>query len=207
MPRALVRYQQTGDLHFVTFSCYRRLPHLESASAREVFEHSLETIRLRCKLFVTGYVVVSEHVHLLVSEPLVGTLGASRCSWALSAVHARLGARMSRLPVDPRRRDFSFSCLPLTAARAPAAKLSHSRGAPQDLSRAHPVDIALNPSSHSQNSFPPDGRYYAHLAHNRSVAQLLHKKADPCRSIADRTPPLVTSSPRSLVPCFLISVL
>jgi hypothetical protein len=24
MPRGLIRYQQTGDLHFITFSCYRR---------------------------------------------------------------------------------------------------------------------------------------------------------------------------------------
>ena len=24
MTNGLVRYQQTGDLHFVTFSCYRR---------------------------------------------------------------------------------------------------------------------------------------------------------------------------------------
>ena len=25
MPRNLVRYQQAGELHFITFSCYRRL--------------------------------------------------------------------------------------------------------------------------------------------------------------------------------------
>ena len=33
MPKSLVRYQQTGDLHFVTFSCYHRQPHLGSPAA------------------------------------------------------------------------------------------------------------------------------------------------------------------------------
>ena len=61
MPRALRRYQQTGDLHFVTFSCYHRLAYLGSTSARELFERSLETIRKRYSLFVTGYVVMPEH--------------------------------------------------------------------------------------------------------------------------------------------------
>lgn len=98
MPRALVRYQQTGDLHFVTFSCYRRLPHLESASAREVFEQSLETIRLRYKLFVTGYVVMPEHVHLLVSEPLVGTLAK-----ALQALKLSMAVQRSERPYWQRR--------------------------------------------------------------------------------------------------------
>jgi hypothetical protein len=42
MPRGLVRYQQTGDFHFRTFSCYRRLAYLELAAARELFESALE---------------------------------------------------------------------------------------------------------------------------------------------------------------------
>jgi putative transposase len=69
MPKSLVRYQQTGDLHFVTFSCYRRKPHLGHAGARDLFERSLEAMRLRYDFFVGGYVVMPEHVHLLVSEP------------------------------------------------------------------------------------------------------------------------------------------
>jgi putative transposase len=64
-----MRFQQTGDLHFVTFSCYRRKPHLGHPSARDTFERSLEAMRLRYDFFVSGYVVMPEHVHLLVSEP------------------------------------------------------------------------------------------------------------------------------------------
>jgi putative transposase len=69
MPFNLVRYQQTGHLHFVTFSCYRRQQHLGMPAARELFERSLEKMRVRYDFFVTGYVVMPEHVHLLVSEP------------------------------------------------------------------------------------------------------------------------------------------
>ena len=69
MPKSLVRYQQSGDLHFITFSCYRRQPHLGVASARDLFERSLETMRLRYDFFISGYVVMPEHIPLLVSEP------------------------------------------------------------------------------------------------------------------------------------------
>jgi REP-associated tyrosine transposase len=69
MPTGLVRYQHTGNFHFVTFSCHNRQPYLGSNSARDRFESSLETMRLRYDFVVAGYVVMPEHVHLLVSEP------------------------------------------------------------------------------------------------------------------------------------------
>jgi putative transposase len=69
MTKGLVRYQQAGHLHFVTFSCYHRQPHLGSRAARDLFERSLEAMRVRYDFFVAGYVVMPEHVHLLVSEP------------------------------------------------------------------------------------------------------------------------------------------
>jgi putative transposase len=69
MTRGLVRHQQAHHLHFVTFPCYERLPYLGDPAARELFEHSLECMRVRYNFIVEGYVVMPEHVHLLVSEP------------------------------------------------------------------------------------------------------------------------------------------
>jgi putative transposase len=69
MPWALHRYQQTGDLHFLTFSCYRRQANLGTPSSRMRFESSLEKTRVRYLFEVLGYVVMPEHVHLLVTEP------------------------------------------------------------------------------------------------------------------------------------------
>jgi len=69
MKGARIRYQQTGEFHFLTFSCYHRLPYLSAASAMDLFEDALERVRLRYLFAVGGYVVMPEHVHLLVNEP------------------------------------------------------------------------------------------------------------------------------------------
>jgi putative transposase len=69
MPSRLERFQQEGGLHFLTFSCHGRLPYLASAAASDLFESTLEAIRRRYVFHVFGYVVMPEHVHLLVSEP------------------------------------------------------------------------------------------------------------------------------------------
>ena len=57
------------DLHFVTFSCYGRLPLLWSIRARNLFVCALGLIRERYKFLLVGYVVMPDHVHLLISEP------------------------------------------------------------------------------------------------------------------------------------------
>jgi len=69
MPPRLERRQQTGDLHFITFSCHGRNPYLASALAASTFERSLELIRTKYKFQIYGYVIMPEHVHLLLSEP------------------------------------------------------------------------------------------------------------------------------------------
>jgi putative transposase len=69
MTKGLVRYQQSGCFHFVTFSCYHRLPYLNASTARNLFERSFESMRLRYDFVVCGYVLMPEHVHFLVSEP------------------------------------------------------------------------------------------------------------------------------------------
>jgi putative transposase len=58
-----------GYLHFITTSCYQRRPLLESASRRDLFLEVLEHVRRRCHFVVVGYVVMPEHIHLLLSEP------------------------------------------------------------------------------------------------------------------------------------------
>lgn len=77
MPSRLKRYQHAGSHHFLTFSCYRRLPLLHSREAKETFEHELERARRWYRFQVFGYVVMPEHVHLLVSEPEDGELATA----------------------------------------------------------------------------------------------------------------------------------
>jgi putative transposase len=72
-----IRYQQTGEFHFLTFSCFHRQPYLFPVAAMELFEDALERVRLRYLFVVAGYVVMPEHVHLLVNEPARGLLSRS----------------------------------------------------------------------------------------------------------------------------------
>jgi REP-associated tyrosine transposase len=65
------RYGQ-GDLHFITFSCSERRPLLETAHARNCFVHILSEVRIKYSFRLIGYVVMAEHVHLLVTEPVIG---------------------------------------------------------------------------------------------------------------------------------------
>jgi putative transposase len=76
MPKGLTRYHHTGNFHFLTFSCYHRSPYLASLAARELFLDALERTRLRYRFVVAGYVVMPEHVHLLIGEPLKGTVAS-----------------------------------------------------------------------------------------------------------------------------------
>ena len=92
MPRGLVRYRHTGNFHFLTFSCFHRLPYLGSAAARDLFLDALERTRLRYRFVVAGYVVMPEHVHLLVGEPEKGDVSATIHALKLS-VSMRCAAR------------------------------------------------------------------------------------------------------------------
>jgi REP-associated tyrosine transposase len=89
MTRGLVRYQQGGGFHFVTFSCFHRLPLLGTACARELFESALERIRVRYQIAVAGYVVMPEHVHILMSEPRNGLLARALQALKLSVAPRR----------------------------------------------------------------------------------------------------------------------
>ncbi len=74
MPR-LNRCYGHGFLHFITFSCYRRLRFLGTAQRRDTLLRLLEQTRKSYRFVVVGYVVMPEHVHLLISEPERGDPG------------------------------------------------------------------------------------------------------------------------------------
>ncbi|MBS1802777.1 MAG: transposase [Acidobacteria bacterium] len=86
MTRGLHRFQQNGNFHFITFSCYHRQPNLRTAATRHLFESALERIRQRYQFVVIGYVVMPEHVHLLVNEPRINTLDRAIQALKLSVV-------------------------------------------------------------------------------------------------------------------------
>jgi len=73
MPSGLHRTYGAHHLHFITCSCYRRLPLLSAPARRDRFLSILEQTRERYRFVVVGYVVMPEHIHLLLTEPEIGT--------------------------------------------------------------------------------------------------------------------------------------
>ena len=105
MPPNLNRYNGDGDLHFITFSCHHRLSLLGTPHTRNVFVSSLAETRDRFSFLLVGYVVMPEHVHLLISEP-PNDLPAV----AMMALKHRVWSELRLTPHfwDPRFYDFNI---------------------------------------------------------------------------------------------------
>jgi putative transposase len=88
-----IRYQQTGEFHFLAFSCYSRPPYLSPAEAMGLFEDALERVCRRYLFVVAGYVVMPEHVHLPIDEPRRGLL-----SRAVQAIKLSVSMRSRERP-------------------------------------------------------------------------------------------------------------
>jgi putative transposase len=69
VPNKLRRYYGAGYLHFITTSCYRRMPLLAKPQPRDLLLEVLEQVRRRYRFVMVGYVIMPEHIHLLLSEP------------------------------------------------------------------------------------------------------------------------------------------
>ena len=91
MPKGLKRYYGRGDLHFVTFSCYQRRELLGTKRARNLFLEELARARVEFGFRLGGYVVMPNHVHLLMSEPRKGTV-----STALQMLKQRVSRKLRK---------------------------------------------------------------------------------------------------------------
>lgn len=96
VPEKLHRTYGARDLHFLTFSCYHRQPLLSDPSRRDLLLQILERVRRRYRLVVLGYVVMPEHVHLLVTEPQRSTLSIAMQALKLGFVRSLGGSGIPR---------------------------------------------------------------------------------------------------------------
>ena len=92
MTQGLHRFYGHNDLHFLTFSCYRRRPLLRNPAHCDLFLKVLDRVRRRYRFMVLGYVVMPEHVHLLVSEPQRETLSTAIQALKLGVVRSMEGS-------------------------------------------------------------------------------------------------------------------
>lgn len=57
---------EAGHLHFLTFSCWKRWPLLSKDRSREWCIDALESTRRELDVAIVAYVIMPEHLHLLV---------------------------------------------------------------------------------------------------------------------------------------------
>jgi putative transposase len=113
MPHNLKRITGRGDLHFITFTCYQRRTFLASPRSKNLAVQVLGQVRAKFKFSLVGYVLMPDHVHLLISEPARATpadviqVFKQRVSRKLRArrraSHLQLGLRFPENGSFPRR--------------------------------------------------------------------------------------------------------
>ncbi len=59
-------FDEPGHAHFLTFSCYRRLPLLSKDRSRRWLIDAIQAARLKHQFDLWGWVIMPEHVHLLL---------------------------------------------------------------------------------------------------------------------------------------------
>ena len=126
MPWGLKRFQQARCLHFLTFSCYRRAPLLGTPRSRDIFEQTLEHTRHWYGFYVAGYVVMPEHVHLLITEPERAKLSVALQMLKQNVAHQLRGPE-GGIFWQPRYYDFNVEAF--SGRRSPLPK---SRAKPRD---------------------------------------------------------------------------
>lgn len=91
-PRKKMRRQGGAfDCRFLTFSCEGRRPHFGSARLRDLFAHQLAHSSARARVVVHAWVVMPNHVHLLVTPK---DNGLERWLGALKGRVARLAMQV-----------------------------------------------------------------------------------------------------------------
>jgi putative transposase len=66
MPHRLKRWDEPGHVHFWTISCYRRLSFFWHDAVKQVVLDGLRRLQQEFGICLVGYVVMPEHVHILL---------------------------------------------------------------------------------------------------------------------------------------------
>jgi putative transposase len=105
----LRHYDHLGTARFVTFSCYHRFRLLTSTPIIQAFLDELAAVRDRYRLKLYGYVIMPEHVHLVLWPPdsvrlgvVIGQLKSLSARRMLPLLRIQRGVPLDRLEV---RRD------------------------------------------------------------------------------------------------------
>jgi putative transposase len=66
MPTRLRRYDIPGHTHFLTFSTYRRLTFFWHDAIKQIAVDGLRLLQNKFRICLVGYVIMPEHMHVLI---------------------------------------------------------------------------------------------------------------------------------------------
>jgi putative transposase len=115
MPSRLRRHDEHGHIHFVTVSCCRRLQFFRHPTVRNSFIQAMIFVRQKHGIRWLGYVVMPEHVHLLVLPQVNARIEPTPISSVLHDLKGAAGRLGKAALRDVWRRDRSLGTPPLDA--------------------------------------------------------------------------------------------
>lgn len=102
----LKHYDHDGRARFITFLTHKRIPVLTNTSFRKIIVECLEEVRKSYDLHLLGYVIMPEHVHLVVVPPkelklgpVIGELKRNSAKKIHELLKLKHGALINRLMV------------------------------------------------------------------------------------------------------------
>jgi putative transposase len=115
MPR-LRHYDDFGLARFITFSCYRRHPYLDDERCIQALLGQLKALRSDHGIRILGYVIMPDHVHLVLHPPEGRRLGLligqmkGRVSHTITAIGPVILSRANGQPAVWQRRCYDYNC-------------------------------------------------------------------------------------------------
>jgi putative transposase len=91
VPSRLRRHDEWGHIHFVTFSCFRRLQFFRHDGPRAAFVEAMKLVRAKFGVRWLGYVIMPEHVHILVLPQSPGAAAPTPISVVLHHLKGAAG--------------------------------------------------------------------------------------------------------------------
>lgn len=110
MPSRLRRYDVPGHIHFLTISCYRRLPFFDRDDMKRIVVDGLALLQDKFGVCLVGYVVMPEHVHILIHPHARGCDTPVAVSRQLNEFKQYVGYHGKRCLRETWRRDGRLWC-------------------------------------------------------------------------------------------------
>jgi len=101
--KRLKRYNTPGHAHFLTFSCHERRPYLRDPKACEIFLSEIRRARDEHSFRVWAYVLMPDHVHLLIWP----TQNAYSIARILNDAKGRMSKQYRDIVMQQRPQDFA----------------------------------------------------------------------------------------------------